>query len=176
MAGSDKIEPFLMAARQGADYAGAGTRGSRTDPDADVVVSAGRPVAAGEPLGLEERLCAVPPAPLTVAPGQAPCIALDIAGNASRAAQLVRRAAAGGADLLILPELFLTGYELQTIVAEPARYTVGLEDGRLESLSAACAETRTAVVVGAPTHDVDSGRLYISALVLDRRGEFAARY
>jgi len=119
---------------------------------------------------------ALPSAPLTVAAGQAACVALDIAANAATAADLIRRAADQGADLLVLPELFLTGYELPGIVADPATHTLSPEDSRLDLLATACAETRTAVVAGAPTRDPETGELHISVLVLGWDGRFAAQY
>jgi len=140
---------------------------------------------------------ALPPGPLTVAAGQAACAALDVPANIAVAADLVRRAADQGADMLVLPELFLTGYELSAVVADPGAYTVDAGDPRLDPLAAACAETRTAVMVGAPTRDpgaelagagsADPGAgsadpgpgaagLRISALVLGCDGRFAARY
>jgi 5-aminopentanamidase len=119
-------------------------------------------------------LRAVPGAALTVAAGQAACAALDVPANVATAADLVRRAADQGAELLVLPELFLTGYELTAINAEPDRHTIDPTDPRLDPLAAACAETRTAVVVGAPTRDAATP--HISALVLDRDGRYATRY
>ena len=107
---------------------------------------------------------------------QAACAALEIPANVAAAAELVRRAADRGADLLVLPELFLTGYELPAIVADPETSALRPADPRLDPLAAACAETRTAVVVGAPTRDPQSGGLHISALVLGRDGRSAARY
>jgi predicted amidohydrolase len=123
-----------------------------------------------------DDLRAVPATQLTVTAGQAACTALDIRANTATSATLVRRAADQGADLLVLPELFLTGYELATIAADPQTYTINPADPRLDPLAAACAETRTAVVVGAPSRDPESGRLHISALVLSRNGRYAARY
>ncbi|MER5732690.1 carbon-nitrogen hydrolase family protein [Streptomyces sp. NPDC002138] len=118
----------------------------------------------------------LPAEPLTVAAGQAACVALDVAANAATAAGLVRRAADRGGQLLVLPELFLTGYELPGIAADPAAHALGPADSRLDVLAAACAETGTAVVAGAPTRDADTGELRISVLVLGRDGHFAARY
>jgi predicted amidohydrolase len=48
-----------------------------------------------------------------VAAGQAAHTALDIPGNVAVAADMICRAAGQGADLLVLPELILTGYELR---------------------------------------------------------------
>jgi predicted amidohydrolase len=116
----------------------------------------------------------LPDAPLTVAAGQAGCVPLDVPANVATAAELVHRAAGAGADLLVLPELFLTGYELPGIVADPAAYTLDGADPRLDPLAAACADTRTAVVVSAPTRSPES--LSISALVLGRDGGLVGRY
>jgi 5-aminopentanamidase len=121
-------------------------------------------------------LRAVPSAPLTVAAAQATCAALDVPSNVVATAQLVRRGADQGAALVVLPELFLTGYELSAIAADPQSYTLDPADPRLDLLAAACAETRTAAVVGAATRQPGSGRLHISALVLGRDGRFAGQY
>lgn len=123
-----------------------------------------------------DDLRAVPAAPLTVAAGQATCVGLDIPGNVAQAAELVRLAADEGADVLVLPELFLTGYELAAVVADPESHTLRPGDPRLDRLATACAETRTAVVVGAPTRHLESGDLHISAWVIGRDGGFAAQY
>ncbi|WP_239091060.1 carbon-nitrogen hydrolase family protein [Asanoa iriomotensis] len=106
--------------------------------------------------------------PLTIAAGQAACVPLDVAANAATAADLVRRAE--GAAVLVLPELFLTGYDLGAVRS----HALSPGDPRLEPLSKACAETGTALVVGAPV--VADGRAHISALVFDRSGALAGRY
>jgi predicted amidohydrolase len=117
----------------------------------------------------------LPAEPLTVAAGQAACAPLDLVANAATAADLVRRAADRGAHLLVLPELFLTGYELPGITADPGRHTTGAADPRLDPLREACAAHRTALVVGAPTRAGD-GTPRISALAFDRDGKPAATY
>ncbi|OLF13052.1 hypothetical protein BLA60_07375 [Actinophytocola xinjiangensis] len=113
-------------------------------------------------------------APLVLAAGQAPCVALDVPANVAAAATLVRRAAAQGAELLVLPELFLTGHDLTAVVVEPAKYTVNDTDSRLDPLAEACAETRTAAVLGAPI--AEDGQILNSLHVIGRGGQPAGRY
>lgn len=67
----------------------------------------------------------------------------DIAGNLDRVRdELASRA--GDTDLIVFPELFLTGY--QTAGLDELAMTV--EDPRIASLAAACAESRVALLVG----------------------------
>ena len=61
-------------------------------------------------------------------------------------------------------------------MADAETYTLSPADLRVDPLATACAETRTAVVAGAPTRDPEPGGLHISALVLGRDGRFAAQY
>ncbi|MGW4647930.1 carbon-nitrogen hydrolase family protein [Kitasatospora sp. NPDC004289] len=118
----------------------------------------------------------LPALPLTLSAGQAPCVPLDVPANVATAAGLVRRAASEGSRLLVLPELFLTGYELPGITAAPDALTVRQDDPRLDPLAAACAETGTGVVVGGPTRHQETGQLRISVLVLGRDGRFVTQY
>ena len=113
-------------------------------------------------------------APLVVAAARASSALLDVAANVATAARLVRRASAEGAELLALPELFLTGHELTAIVTEPAKYAVGANDNRLDPLADACAETRTAAGVGAPVWE--DGHVFNSLHVIGRGGQPAGRY
>lgn len=77
----------------------------------------------------------------------------DVAANAVEHALAIREAAA---RVVAFPELSLTGYELD---APP----VALEDPRLEPIVAACEESGSVALVGAPAADA-SGRRFISML------------
>ncbi|WP_019629201.1 carbon-nitrogen hydrolase family protein [Actinomadura atramentaria] len=68
------------------------------------------------------------------------CAAHDVAANAVAHADAVRRA---GARVVVFPELSLTGYELDAAPLAP-------DDDRLAPLVAACAETGTLALAGAP--------------------------
>jgi predicted amidohydrolase len=104
-----------------------------------------------------------PARPLRVAAGQAASLPGDVEANVATAVGLVGRAAAEGARVIVLPELFLTGYD-------PASWThdgsLTLEDDRLGDLVAAARERHVVVVVGAAVRRaLDESTL--SALVLD---------
>lgn len=97
------------------------------------------------------------PAPLTVAAAQVGAVPGDIEANARAAAGLVRRAADRGARLLVLPELYLCGYDMRTIGERPADCDLDtaqidrehVEDERLAALRAAASETGVVTVAGA---------------------------
>jgi NAD+ synthase len=79
---------------------------------------------------------------------QANPVAGDIAGNAARAREALRAGEAAGADLVVLPEMFLSGYQVLDLSVRPAF----LRDVRA-ALEALAAETRPggpALALGAP--------------------------
>ncbi|HYJ69099.1 MAG TPA: carbon-nitrogen hydrolase family protein [Nocardioidaceae bacterium] len=108
--------------------------------------------------------------PLTVAAAQAESIPGEVATNAGTAADLVREAATDGARVVVLPELFLPGYDLATLAAGPDRCDVvdPAGDPRLEPLRSAGRETGAVAVVGASLRR--DGRRTIGLLVVDPSG------
>ena len=85
----------------------------------------------------------------------------DLKGNAAKAREAHATARAAGADMLALPEMFLTGYQTQDLVLKPAF----LRDCRaaVETLAADLADG-PAVGIGAPWTDGD--KLYNAYLIL----------
>ncbi len=77
---------------------------------------------------------------LSIAVAQPRCVAHDVASNAEAHAEAVR---AADARVVVFPELSLTGYELDATPIAP-------DDERLAPIVAACAETGTLALVGAP--------------------------
>ncbi|MGW7101870.1 carbon-nitrogen hydrolase family protein [Streptomyces sp. NPDC054838] len=77
---------------------------------------------------------------LSIAVAQPRCAAHDVAANAVAHAEAVR---AADARVVVFPEMSLTGYELAATPVSP-------DDDRLAPIVAACAETGTLALVGAP--------------------------
>jgi predicted amidohydrolase len=97
---------------------------------------------------------------LRVALAQVDCVLGDVAENARRARDVVERARAQGADLVVFPELSLTGYALGTVTEDVA---LAVDDDAIAELAEAA--RGVAVVVGC----VEQGAVqtYNSALYLE---------
>ena len=92
-----------------------------------------------------------------------------LAANAAKARDAWAQGRAAGADLVALPEMFLTGYQTQDLVLKPAfQRDVAAE---LARLAAACADG-PALGIGAP--HAEGGRLYNAWWVL-KGGQVVAR-
>lgn len=74
----------------------------------------------------------------------------DIAGNLALARKARAEAAAGGADLLLLTELFIAGYPPEDLVLKPAFQDACRE--AVEALAADTADGGPGVLIGAPLH------------------------
>lgn len=109
--------------------------------------------------------------PLRVATAQATSIPGDVVSNVRRSAAMVAQSAA---DLVVFPELSLTGYEPGFIAASPDAW-FSSDDGRLDPVRRACVDAGATAVLGAPLRSA-SGRPRIGALVVDARGEVHVSY
>jgi predicted amidohydrolase len=81
--------------------------------------------------------------------------------NLARHRELLAAARAGGAGLVVFPELGLTGYQLQDLAAEVA---MRADDPRLLSLAS---ETAGMSAVVSFVEEADDHRLFISAALLE---------
>jgi predicted amidohydrolase len=114
---------------------------------------------------------------LTVAAVQACPVPGALAANAVTAARLVRQAADRGAQVVVLPELFLSAYHPPAIRADPVGTAVRADDEgrvadeRLDPLR----ESGTIALVGAAVSYPD-GRRACSALLIGRDGSVISAY
>lgn len=93
----------------------------------------------------------------------------DLAGNAAKARAAWEEGRKAGADLVALPEMFITGYNTQDLVMKPVFHQAAIAE--VEKLAADCAEG-PALAIGGPW--VEGGRLYNAYLIL-KGGKIASR-
>ncbi|MGB3554312.1 MAG: nitrilase-related carbon-nitrogen hydrolase, partial [Jannaschia sp.] len=94
----------------------------------------------------------------------------DVAGNAARARAVWTAAREAGADMVALPEMFLSGYQPQDLVRKPA--FVADVARHLNALIAECADG-PALGIGAPLWPVGAEKPY-NAWVVAHRGAVVA--
>lgn len=93
----------------------------------------------------------------------------DLPGNAAKARDAWQQARAAGSDMLVLPEMFITGYQTQDLVLKAAFTQQAMAE--IETLACDCAQGPT-IGIGGPFAEGD--RLYNAYWVL-QDGRVAAR-
>jgi len=77
----------------------------------------------------------------------------DLNGNADKAFAAWEKSKQSGADLVALPEMFITGYNAQDLISKPAFHTAAIET--IQRLAEACADG-PALAIGGPWKEGDS--------------------
>jgi NAD+ synthase len=96
----------------------------------------------------------------------------DVEGNAAKARAARARAAADGADLVVLSELFIAGYQPEDLVLKPAFQAACRQ--AIEALARETADGGPAMLIGVPW--VEEGKLYNAAALLDGGRVAALRF
>ena len=86
----------------------------------------------------------------------------DLAGNAAKARKAWDAAAAAGADMLALPEMFITGYQVQDLVLKPAFSADAM--AHITQLARDCADGPV-IGIGGPLSDAEG--LYNAYYILE---------
>lgn len=104
---------------------------------------------------------------------QCPPLPLDVGGNLQRLAQQASIAADQGADLLVFPEMFLTGYN---IGADAAFALAEVRDGpSAQKVMAIAQTTGVAILYGYPERSND-GQIYNAVQLIDAQGVSVGHY
>ncbi|MFE0801023.1 carbon-nitrogen hydrolase family protein [Streptomyces sp. NPDC058812] len=106
---------------------------------------------------------------MKIAAGQFTCVPADVAANVRQMTLLAGQARAQGAELVVFPELALTGYELEAVLADPGLW-VTPEDPRLDAIR----ESGIATVVNCVA--ATDGQPAIESLVFGADGELLTTY
>lgn len=93
----------------------------------------------------------------------------DLQGNAAKARDAWEQGKAAGADLVALPEMFITGYNAQDLVMKPAFHRAAM--AKVEQLAIECADG-PAIAIGGPW--AEDGKLFNAYLIL-KGGKIASK-
>lgn len=100
----------------------------------------------------------------------------DSAANTAKACGMIAEAAAQGADLVVLPELFSTGYQLNIVGPRISELAEPVDGSTVRALQEAASKAGCYVIAGlALTHELP-GVPYNSAVLIDREGSVAGVY
>ncbi|MDP9044950.1 MAG: carbon-nitrogen hydrolase family protein [Pseudomonadota bacterium] len=97
----------------------------------------------------------------------------DVAGNLRRLERAAREAATAGADLLVTPEMFLTGYAIGSDAVQ--RLAEPVDGPSARAAAALAASAGLAMVWGYPERAAD-GRVFNAVQWVDARGEVRGNY
>ena len=101
----------------------------------------------------------------------------DKAKNLVRAAEMVREAASGGADLIMLPEIFNTPYTKEYMLKDKEFASEEKPGETYTLLKNLAMETQKYIIGGSiPEAIEDSDKIYNTCLCFDRAGNLAAKH
>jgi len=109
---------------------------------------------------------------LKIASAQMNATVGDLSGNMTKVREVHTRAHMAGADILVLPELFIIGYPPEDLVLKPA----AIEDCKTLALEFAATTKDMAVAFSLPWKDEETGKLHSAVLWMHNGKVQAIRY
>ncbi len=109
---------------------------------------------------------------LAIAAAQLNSTVGDVAGNAGKVRRARKEAAAQGADLVVFPEMFISGYPPEDLVLKPAFQAACRAE--IEKLARETKDAGPALIVGTPW--VDNGKLHNAVALLEGGSVAALRF
>lgn len=100
----------------------------------------------------------------------------DRATNVEHGADLVRRAAADGAEIICLPELATHNYFCEVANPDYFEFAEAIPGPSTRVMQAAARDASAYVIFPLYERDLSDGQLYNTAVVIDRNGEIAGKY
>lgn len=100
----------------------------------------------------------------------------QVRDNTVHAVELIGKAAQQGADFVILPELFSTGYQLNVVGPQIATLAEPLDGPTVNALQKAAAQYGCYIVAGVALFHETPGVAYNSAVIIDREGQIVDVY
>ncbi|MBW3090112.1 nitrilase-related carbon-nitrogen hydrolase [Bifidobacterium miconisargentati] len=101
----------------------------------------------------------------------------DPQANIAKALPMIRRAGDAGADMIVFPELFTTGYELSIVGPHITELAESIDGPTITALRAAARDSNLYVVAPIALYHEDlPGVPFNSAVLIDRTGEIAGVY
>jgi predicted amidohydrolase len=101
---------------------------------------------------------------------QIDCLVGDVDANCSTMTEMIEEAAADRCDVVVLPEMADTGYNVEAIIAKASTW----DDGPCSMLREVAARARIAVITGLSERVGE--RIYSSAVVIDKTGTIVGKY
>ncbi|ETO23157.1 putative hydrolase [Reticulomyxa filosa] len=115
---------------------------------------------------------------MKVAVAQISAIPGKIDENVAKLARYAKEAASNSADMLITPELFLTGYDVEplSVIASLAQPLVNDTNETIDKVKKIAKENGIAIVTGLPIGEKGQTKAYNSIIWIDKTGKLADVY
>lgn len=111
---------------------------------------------------------------LRISIAQVPSEPLNLSINTQKAIHAIHDASSAESDLVLFPELFLCGYDLQAIRNDPEKFAVSLDSQYILEIQQACKQKQIAAIFGVCL--MNDSELFNSAIMINKEGKIGCTY